>query len=313
MFIRQLGYLVALAREQHFGRAAEACHVSQPALSGAIRSIEQELGIVIVQRGRRFLGFTEDGERVLVWARRVLADCEGLRQEARAGEEGPVGMLRMGAIPASLPLIPKLSLGCLRRFPRIRHQVYTLSAAEILRRLSQYELDVGVSYLDDDRLGAFRTVPIFRERYVLVAADPARFERRESISWQDAARLPLCLFTDNLQCRRGINAALQSAGVEAIPLVETDSMTALCAHVRRAGLFSILPHSALCIDDSASRLFALPMTPQLHRDIGLVLIDQRPAGPVVEAAMRAFRELHLQDWVDGILDRPDGTGSVPSY
>src|SRR6218665_880885 len=69
MFIRQLNYVVALAREQHFGRAAAACNVSQTALSGAIRSIEQELGIVIVQRGRRVQGFTRDGERGLAWAR----------------------------------------------------------------------------------------------------------------------------------------------------------------------------------------------------------------------------------------------------
>src|SRR6218665_2495369 len=106
MFIRQLNYVVALAREQHFGRAAAACNVSQPALSGAIPRIAQELGIVMVQRARRFRGFTRDGERVLGWARRVLADCEGLRQDARAGENDPVGILRMGAIPASLPLVP---------------------------------------------------------------------------------------------------------------------------------------------------------------------------------------------------------------
>jgi DNA-binding transcriptional LysR family regulator len=65
MFIRQLDYLVTLAREQHFARAADICNVSQPALSSAIRSLEEELGLVIVKRGRRFLGFTEDGERVL--------------------------------------------------------------------------------------------------------------------------------------------------------------------------------------------------------------------------------------------------------
>jgi DNA-binding transcriptional LysR family regulator len=84
-------YVVALSQEKHFGRAAAACNVSQPALSGAIRSIEKELGIVIIQRGRRFEGFTKDGERVLAWARRVLADCEGLRQAARAGEDNPMG------------------------------------------------------------------------------------------------------------------------------------------------------------------------------------------------------------------------------
>jgi hypothetical protein len=66
--IRQLQYLVALAREKHFTRAAQACHVTQPTLSGRIRQLEQELGVPIVERGQRFLGFTADGERVLKWA-----------------------------------------------------------------------------------------------------------------------------------------------------------------------------------------------------------------------------------------------------
>ena len=118
MLIRQLTYLVALAKEQHFGRAAEACCVSQPALSGAIRSIEQELGLTIVQRGRRFEGFTPDGERVLAWARRALAECEGLRQEARTTIKDPEGTLRIGAIPTTLPVIPLLTDGCLQSFPQ---------------------------------------------------------------------------------------------------------------------------------------------------------------------------------------------------
>ncbi|MEL1265849.1 LysR family transcriptional regulator [Pseudoxanthomonas putridarboris] len=300
MFIRQLNYLVALAQEKHFGRAAAACHVSQPALSGAIRSIEQELGVVIVQRGRRFEGFTQDGERVLAWARRVLADCEGLRQGARANEDDPVGILRMGAIPASLPLVPQLTQSCLRKFPRMRHEIYTLSAAETLTKVANFELDLGLSYLDDERLlGAFETVPIFRERYVLVAGDQAMFEGAESMPWADAATLPLCLFTSNMQCRRGIDGAFAVAGVVATPQIETDSMTALCAHIRHAGLYSILPHSALCLADSAQQLSAIPMSPEMRRDIGLVLLDQQqPRGPLLQAALQSFRSLDLQRWVD---------------
>lgn len=301
MFIRQLNYVVALAREKHFGRAAAACNVSQPALSGAIRSIEEELGIVIVQRGRRFQGFTRDGERVLAWARRVLADCEGLRQEARAGADDPVGTLRTGAIPASLPLMPLLMQGCLQRYPHIRHQLHTLSAAETLRRIAQFELDLGVSYLDDERLGDFETVPLFRERYVAVASDPAVFAGISTMGWREAVELPLCLFTGNLQCRRGMNAAFDAAGVEAQPVIESDSMTALCAHVRRAGLCSILPHSALCLDDSPGRLYALPMDPPLERDVGLVIRRQDAHGAVLDAAMRCFRDLDLQGQVDRLL------------
>lgn len=301
MFLRQLHYLVALAQEKHFGRAAVACHVSQPALSGAIRSIEDELGIVIVQRGRRFLGFTRDGERVLAWARRVLADCDRLRQDARGGEGDPEGILRMGAIPASLPLVPLLSFGCLQRYPRMRHRIFTLSAAEILRKIAHFELDLGLTYLDDERLSNFETVPIFRERYVLIAGQRGDFEGRESISWEQAAELPLCLFTDNLQCRRGIDAAFDSAGVVIEPVVETDSMTALCAHVHRAGLFSILPHSVLCLEHAQAGLCALPMAPPLERNIGLVL-PRQPSGTLLEAAMQTFRALDLQAWVDSFLD-----------
>ncbi|MCP6756238.1 LysR family transcriptional regulator, partial [Klebsiella pneumoniae] len=82
MFFRQLEYLVTLAREQHFARAAEACNVSQPALSAAIRRLEEELGVSIVERGQKFVGLTEDGARILGWARQTLAAWDGLKQEA---------------------------------------------------------------------------------------------------------------------------------------------------------------------------------------------------------------------------------------
>jgi DNA-binding transcriptional LysR family regulator len=81
----------------------------QPALSGAIRSIERELSLTIVQRRRRFEGFTPDGERVLAWAKRVLAEVDGLRQEARVMRGDPVGTLRIGAIPTTLPVLPLLT------------------------------------------------------------------------------------------------------------------------------------------------------------------------------------------------------------
>ncbi|MDP9603064.1 UNVERIFIED_ORG: DNA-binding transcriptional LysR family regulator [Variovorax paradoxus] len=304
MFIRQLSYVVALAQEKHFGRAAAACNVSQPALSGAIRGIEQELGVVIVQRGRRFEGFTKDGERVLAWARRVLADCENLRQDARASEDDPVGTLRMGVIPASLPLVPMLTQCCLQHYPRMRHEIYTLSATEILRKIGGFELDLGLSYLDDERLDAFATLPVFRERYVFVAAEKSMLEGVASMSWSEAAGFPLCLFTTNMQCRRGMDAAFAAAGVEAAPQVETDSMTALWAHVRRAGLYSILPHSVLCLTEPTQQLFSVPMVPQLQRDIGLVFSGQLPRAPLLDAAMRQFRELDLQGWVDGFLPQP---------
>ena len=82
MFIRQINYLLALSKTEHFGRAAEACHVSQPALSTAIQHLEEELGVTIIRRGQRFQGFTKEGERLLQWARILAQDWECMRQEA---------------------------------------------------------------------------------------------------------------------------------------------------------------------------------------------------------------------------------------
>lgn len=299
MFIRQLHYLVALARERHFGRAASACHVSQPALSGAVRRIEQELGVVVVQRSRRFEGFTPEGERVLAWARRVIADCEGLRQDAQAGVDDPVGVLRTGAIPASISLVPKLTQVCLLRYPRLRHEIRTLSASEILHRLERFEIDIGLSYMDDERLLAFKSLPLFRERYVLLARDRSMFEGLAEIGWREAARLPMCLFTTNMQCRQGIDRAFSEAGAPVEPRVESDSMTGLCAHVSNAGLYSILPHSALCLP-AAGNMAWIPLVPVMSREIGLVVRPREPLGPLMEAALSGLQAFDLQGWVDAI-------------
>ncbi|WP_437882820.1 LysR family transcriptional regulator [Pseudomonas sp. LRF_L74] len=301
MFIRQLNYLVALAQEKHFGRAAAACHVSQPALSGAIRSIEEELGIVIVQRGRRFEGFTKDGERVLAWARRVLADCEGLRQDARADENDPVGVLRMGVIPAALPLVPMLTQCCLGRYPRMRHEIHTLSAEEILRKINEFELDLGLSYMDDQRLANYSASTVLREHYVLVAASETMFDSTEPVSWEQVSALPLCMLTTNLQCRRGIDDVFATKALTIRPQVETDSLTALCAHIRHAGFYSILPHSILCQADIVGQLCVRPLSPGLQRDIGLIVRDQSVQGPLLEAALRSFDSLDLQAWADSFL------------
>ncbi|MDY0744634.1 LysR family transcriptional regulator [Paucibacter sp. R3-3] len=301
MLIRQLGYLVALARERHFGRAAEACRVSQPALSGAIRSMEKELGVTIVQRGRRFEGFTADGERVLAWARRALADCEGLQQEARTTRGDPEGSLRIGAIPTTLPVIPLLTDGCLQRFPRMSHQVYTLNAPEILRKIADFELDIGVSYLNDERLKDFETVPLFRERYVLVGRDLAPFEGRDSVAWSEVAKLPLCMLTGNMQSRRGIDAAFDSAGLHVLPRVETDSMMTLYAHVRCAGLYGVLPHSVLCLIEMRQELTAIPITPELHREIGLIVLRREPQPALLASALGVLSALGLQARMDALL------------
>ena len=96
----KLEFLLILARERHFGRAAETAGVTQPTLSSAIKSLEENLGTALVERGSRFRGFTPEGERVLEWARRLVGDARTMRQESLKGSLS--GHLRIGAIPTAL-------------------------------------------------------------------------------------------------------------------------------------------------------------------------------------------------------------------
>src|SRR5499427_6603255 len=99
--IDKLEFLLALAREKHFGRAAEACGVTQPTLSAGVRQLEESFGVLLVNRGSRFQNFTPEGERVLDWARRIVGDARTMREEINSLRHGLTGQLRIAAIPTA--------------------------------------------------------------------------------------------------------------------------------------------------------------------------------------------------------------------
>src|SRR3981081_2296950 len=100
--IDKLEFFLALARERHFGRAAEVCGVSQPSLSSGIKQLEEILGVLLVQRGSRFQGFTPEGERTLDWARRIVGDARAMRQENQGLKGKLAGDVSVAAIPTVL-------------------------------------------------------------------------------------------------------------------------------------------------------------------------------------------------------------------
>jgi DNA-binding transcriptional LysR family regulator len=291
MFIRQLEYLATLAREKHFARAAEACHVSQPALSSGIRSLEKELGVVIVQRGRRFVGFTSEGERVLAWAQQTLASLTNMREDATADKSSMAGLLRLGSIPTTMPITAHLTAACRRAYPNIRYRVVSLSAESIISHLDEFELDLGLTYLDEQVIDGFESLPLFEERYVLLAGRDAELE--PSVTWEKAACLPLCLLSGKMRNRQILDAAFRRAGVKADPLLETDSLFTLYAHVRAAGLYSIMPHSLLKFFDSEN-VQMRPLLPSLTRPVGLIARNRPSLAPVSRAVLDVARDLGLQ-------------------
>jgi DNA-binding transcriptional LysR family regulator len=282
MFIRQLEYLVTLAREKHFARAAEACHVSQPALSSAIRSLEKELGVMIVQRGRRFLGLTLEGERVLDWAQQTLSSLSHMREDASLAKSTMTGTLRVGAIPTTMTVAAFLTGPCFAAYPNIRYTVSSLTADAIAHQLDHFELD------------------LFDERYVLLAGRQVPLD--PSLTWSDAARLPLCLLTGKMRNRQVIDAAFRRSGVQPTVVLETDSLFSLYAHVSEAGLFSVVPHSLLNFFDLDHRVQVRPLLPQLTRAIGLVARNQPALAPITGAVWEIARGLQLQSRFDLALE-----------
>ena len=296
MFIRQLEYLVTLAREKHFAKAAEICHVSQPALSSGIRSLEKELGVMIVQRGRRFLGLTAEGERVLVWAQQTLASLSYMREDATTAKSSMSGTLRIGSIPTTMPIAALLTAPCIAAYPNIRYVLSSLTADAIVAQLDQFELDLGLTYLDDTVIEGFEKLHLFDERYVLLADRKVSLE--PSLTWEQAARLPLCLLTGKMRNRQVIDAAFRRSGVQPSVILETDSLFSLYAHVSEAGLFSVVPHSLLNFFDLKNRVQARPLLPQLTRAIGLIARNQPSLAPITGAVWEIARGLHLQPRFD---------------
>src|SRR5512140_2539666 len=141
----KLEFIIALARERHFGRAAEACGVSQPTFSAGIKQLEDMLGVLLVQRGSRFQGFTPEGERVLDWARRIVGDTRAMREEVHALKHGLAGRLRLAAIPTALAMVEALTTPYRTRHPNVQFTVYSRTSIEILDLIDNLEVDAGIT------------------------------------------------------------------------------------------------------------------------------------------------------------------------
>lgn len=294
MLIRHLQYLAMLAKERHFARAAVACHVTQPTLSAGIKQLEETLGVLIVERGQRFHGLTAEGERVLGWARRVLADYDGLTLELGEMREGLAGRLRIGAIPVALPVVQHLTREFTRRHPKAAVSVRSMSSIDIQRGLDDFGLDVGLTYLDNEPLARIRAVPLYRERYWLVTPRGGPFAGRTAVRWAEAATLPLGLFTPDMQNRRIIDMHFREAGAEVETVFESNSLLTLWSHLPEAGWSCVLPQTFLPLMAATDTLEAIPLAElEASHAIGLVVSDREPPQPMARALLRAVRELDL--------------------
>jgi DNA-binding transcriptional LysR family regulator len=310
MNIRHLRFFVALAREGHHGRAAASCNVTQPTLSEAIRQLERELGVPLVLRsGQRYGGLTPEGERIIGWAQRILADEDALTQELTQIRGSLSGELRLGAIPAAMPVTPLLTSLFHRRHPLVTLKIISHNSAEIQRGLLSGELEAGLTYTENEPLKSVRTHLLYRERYLLLTPAGKHLAGKTNVTWREAAQLPLCLLTPDMQNRRIINGLFAEGGGAPNVAVETDSVLSLVAHVRSGEWSSVLPHTFLTVlgapGDGSQGLRAIPLVkPEAEQAIGLVVAEREPLPPLARALLDVTRQAEFAPLIERATSAP---------
>lgn len=285
MLIRHLRFFVTLAEQQHFGRAAESCNVTQPTLSQAIRKLEDDLGLVLIIRGHRFLSLTPEGEKVLLWGRQILSDYDSLHNDLAGKKTGGLsGTLRLGVIPAAMPSVSFLSEQFGKRNPLAAIDVRSMSSRSIQRGLENFDLDGGLTYLDSEPIDNVLRFPLYSERYVFACQVGHPLAARNAVTWVEAVSQPLCLLSDDMQNRRILNGVADSAGVDLQPKVVSNSFLGVASHLRSGLWCAIVPHTFAFVFGGDGDLVLRDLVAPDHRQtIGLVLSDRTPQSPMAMA------------------------------
>lgn len=254
--LASMRYLVALNEHRHFGRAALASHITQPALSNALRALEREFGVLIVQRGRSFEGFTAEGQLVLATAQRMLHEQELLRQRLRSDADRPQGALRLAAVPTAQPILAAFAISLRQRHPGITPTVVSMSSQEIETALDSMAVDMALGYIDRTQVRevSLSVRPQFVECYHFVqrlpeAAQPAAdgLQPGPPMPWAEAAGQPLCLLSSDMHNRAIIEGAFREAGLAVKPGLDTNSIHTLASAVAAGALAGVMPDGALSL------------------------------------------------------------------
>lgn len=287
-----LKYLVELSDHRHFGRAALACHVTQPALSNALKALEEGFGTPIIKRGRNFAGLTTEGERILVSARRMLREHELLQQDLYSGANAPKGNLLIGAVPTAMPIAARFAGMLQDRHPGIVPTLRSMSSVELETGLESLAIDIGLGYTErlEDSRARLRVISQYTERYYLlrkaVCSDSEAMQIGPSMTWSEAATLPLCLLSSEMHNRTIVDRAFVMAGVHPSPAIETNSILTLALSVVAGRVCSVMPGALVSAVKGHRELEALPLvSPQVEVPIAFMLHDTNRPSRTLEAAL----------------------------
>lgn len=298
--LEALRYLAALDQHRHFGRAAQACHITQPALSNALRALEAELGVALVRRSRQYEGLTTEGEVALAHAHRLLHGTESLRQELASLSGAPRGQLKIGVVPSAVPVAVRFAARLRAEHPGIRPVVRSLSSQEIEAGIDSLAIDLGLGFVERAEVVAHKlqVLPQYREHYFLLRqvgrARSLRFG--PPLAWREAAQHALVLLTPEMHNRAVVEQALRDAGAQVAPAMETSSVEALVLAVQAdPALASVLPGALVSTVRDQSGLLAQPLCePQVRTAVGWLTSGNAPASQAVKAALAWAQDARWQ-------------------
>lgn len=290
MDIKQLIYLCNLERERHFGRAAEASFVSQPTLSMRLKNLEKELGLNLINRGNNFEGFTAEGQRVLNWAREIVAVYQGLKLEVDSLKHGLTGTLRIGVMPQCSVSLAEMLKGVQADNPRLDYRVAELSADQLLDALNSHAVDIGIGFFEMTTLNELRfQMQPLEDSGVDLLYHPDHFPQLNGdtpLTLAEAAVLPLCLSDPSRYFRRYLDNQFSLAGLVLRPILDSSSIFQLMQGVYVGLGCGLVPHGHL-ID---------AMTPALrHRPLAIAPMSRHAALVVAESGRATPLAQHFFD------------------
>ena len=253
MTLTELKYLVAVAEERHFGRAAGRCFVSQPSLSAAIRNIEDELGVHLFERSKQGVLVTEIGAEVVAQARRTLEEAARVKTVARQGKNPLKGVLRLGVIHTIAPyVLPDLVMALRKLAPDMPLDIEENVTASLDRMLKAGELDVAILALPYDAPG-IEVLPVYDEEFRVVAPARHRLARKKTIAAEELDAAELLLLPEGHCLRDQVLDTCQEFSRPPLPGRQGNSLETLRSMVASGLGVTVLPATAL------TRRYATPL------------------------------------------------------
>jgi len=287
MNLRTLRYLVALERHRHFGRAADACFVSQPTLSAQLRKLEEQLGVELVERRHRNVLLTPVGGEVARRARRILQETDEVIELARSQQDPMAGQVRVGLIPTLAPYLLPHVVGPLKRgYPRLRCLLYEFQTLSLLERLDRGELDAAVLALPVPLDGLEHRV-LFSEPFLVALAH--EHERADDPQLSiDALGGETLLLLDDGHCLRDQALEVCSRGDRHEgPDLRATGLETLRQMVAAGLGVTLLPALAQRPDDTVR---TIPLVPQPSRRIAMTWRASNPRGATLALLADAISE-----------------------